>query len=393
MKNTILLKPLLILTLVLFGIMACEEPFEIIYDLNKGVIIIDAVLTDEADQQIILLKESKILTTNKVSTIVPLQKCIVEVLVNNTQAVQFLENENDPGSYLGPEGFKAEANKTYQLIVKTGLGKVFKSTIEKLEKGTEVKNVYQKLAITGKPGDKNYSGVHKIFLDTNDPANAKNYYLWDWNLYEANEICKTCEPGERYYSKPVPTCIKDLPPAFRNVIYDYECYGACWEILHSNKINIMDDEFSNGKTITARPIADVPIYHLNYGAVLEVKQQAISAATYRYFKILMDQIQNSGGLADTPPVALIGNFESANNETIAGFFRVVDESKYYYWVDRSDVLKTDLKPVYLIGRPTNFEPSTEDITRPPLVPCIKSYTRTNIKPKGWQEPMINNKKM
>ncbi len=373
------------------GIVACEEPFEIIYDLNKGVVIIDAVLTDEADQQIIIVKESKILTTNKVSAVVPLQKCTVEILVNGSTKISFTENSNDPGSYLGPFGFKAVLNNTYQLIVKTPFGKTFKSKIEKLEKGVEIKNVYQKLEITGKPIDKNFKAVHKIFLDTTDPANTKNYYLWDWNLYEANEICKTCEPGERFYLKPNPTCIKDLPPAFRNVIYDYECYGACWEILHSNKINIMDDEFSNGKTITARPIADVPIYHLNYGAIIEVKQQSINAAAYRYYKILTDQLQNSGGLADTPPVSLIGNFESAENETIAGYFRVVDESKYYYWVDRTDVLKTDIKPVYLIGRPTNFEPSTEDITRPPLVPCVKSYTRTNIKPIGWKEPEIEKK--
>lgn len=379
-------KSFVLLGLFLVSVISCVEPFVIDYELDKGIIIVDAVLTDEPDNQYVILRESKILTTNKVSAIVPLKDCKVEIVVNNSERIQFIENSNDPGNYLGPKGFKAEANKTYQLFFTTSTGKNFQSKIEKLEKGVEIKNVYQKLEIIGKPIDKNFKVNHKIYLDTDDPAATKNYYLWDWNLYEQNEICKTCEGGERYYTFPAPgKCVKDLPPAFRNVVYDYECYGNCWEILHSNKINIMDDVFSNGKTITGRFIADVPIYHLNNGAILEVKQQSINLPVYKYYNILMEQIQNSGGLADTPPVSLIGNIESNNNETVAGYFRVTDESKYYYWVDRSDVLKTDIKPVYLIGRPTNFEPGGEDLTRPPLVPCINSYTRTNIKPKGWKD--------
>lgn len=366
---------------------SCVDPFGIDYNLNKGIIIVEGVLTDEFSDQYIQLKESKIISTNKVSSIIPLKNCIVEIIIDGIEKVSFAENPDDPGNYLGPKGFKAEPNKSYQLIFKTSNGTTYKSKLERLVKGAEIKNVYQQLKVTGKTGDKIYNGVHEIYLDTDDPAGIKNYYLWDYNLYEAQEVCLTCDAGERYYSRPLPgVCIKDLPPALRYIVYDYECYGGCWEIIHPNKINIMSDEFSEGKTIKARKVAEVPIYHLNSGSLIEVKQQSINANIYKYYQILMEQSQKSGGLADTPPVSLIGNIESSDNSTVAGYFRVTDETKYYHWVDRSDVLKTDLKPVFILGRPTNFEPSAEDVTRPPLVACVNSYTRTNIRPKGWAGP-------
>ena len=382
-KNRIKRVGLLLLAFVI-SITSCVDPFSITYNLDKGIIIVEGVLTDELSDQYIQLKESKIISTNKVSAIFPLKNCVVEIIVDGAEKISFIENPKDSGNYLGPKGFKAEPNKTYQLVFKTNNGTVYQSKTEKLIKGAEIKNVYQQLKVTGKTGDKIYKGVHEIYLDTPDPAGIKNYYLWDYNLYEAQEVCLTCEPGERYYSRPLPgVCIKDLPPVLRNVVYDYECFGGCWEIIHPTKINIMSDEFSDGKTIAARKIADVPIYHLNSGSLIEVKQQSINASAYKYYKILIEQSQNSGGLADTPPVSLIGNIESSDKSPVAGYFRVTDETKYYHWIDRSDVLKTDLKPVFILGRPTNLEPGGEDITRPPLVACINSYTRTNIRPKGW----------
>ncbi len=372
--------------LVLFHINSCVEPFEIIYDLTQKVIIVDGVLSDEIGDQYIILKENKANSNGKAVSIVPLEKAKVEVVVNNSERVLYSENPADPGNYLAPKNFTAKLNNKYKLEFTTANGTKFHSDIETLIKGTEIKNVYQKLEITGKPTDKTYKGVHKIYLDTQDPVNIKNYYLWDWSLYEFQEICKTCEPRERFYNRPLPgVCIKDLPAVYSSIIYDYECYGSCWEIIHSTKINIMSDEFSDGKTITARSITDVPIYHLNRGSVIEVKQQSISAEIYNYYKILLEQTQNSGGLADTPPVALVGNMHGENNEIIAGYFRVTDESKFYHWVDRSDILGTELKPIYIIGRPPNLEPFETDITRPPLAPCINSYKRTNIKPIGWKE--------
>ncbi|MES2794383.1 MAG: DUF4249 domain-containing protein [Bacteroidota bacterium] len=388
MKKHLPVSKLIILLFFILSIASCIDPFELKYDLNKSVIIVDAVLSDEIGDQFIIVKESKPNLSGTSSSIIALEKATVEIQVNGSEKMPFTESATSPGNYLGPQNFKAEPNKTYQLLITTAQGKKFQSKIEKLTKGSEIKKIYQKFEVSGKSIDKNYKAVHKIFLDTEDPAGKGNNYLWKWRLFEAQEVCRTCEPQERYYSDPFPgRCVKDLPNFLRNTIYDYQCKGNCWEILHSLENNVMNDDFSDGKTITARLVASVPLYQLNAGALIEVRQQSIDTDAYKYMKILIDQSQNSGGLADTPPVSLVGNITSADgaNETVAGYFRVTDESTFRYWIDRTDIAGLDVRAVGLLGRPTNLEPTGTDTTRPPFAPCINGYSRTNIRPVGWQD--------
>ncbi len=389
MKKYSSLYKIILIFLFLTSIASCVDPFEIKYDLNATVLVVDAVLTDEPDDQNVIIKQSSPNPDGTSSYILPFEKANVEIVVNGTDRKQFIESKVDPGNYVGPKGFMAEPNKSYQLIITTGTGKKFESTVEKMVKGSPIKKVYQKLLVNGKPIDRDYKVQHNIYLDTEDPAGKGNNYSWQWRLFESQEICRTCDLQERYYPNPYPgRCIKDLPNFLRNTFYDYQCDGNCWEILHSLKSNIMNDDFSDGKVITGRLIAELPIYQLNAGALMEIKQQSVSLDAYKYLKILIDQNQNSGGLADTPPVSLIGNIQSASNEkeTVAGFFRVVDESKYIYWIDRSDLFGLEIRPVGLLGgRRTSLEPSGADTTRPPYAPCIEGYTRTKKRPIGWQE--------
>lgn len=386
--NHLLNKSLIILFFII-TIFSCIDPYDLSYDLNKTVVIVDGVLSDEIGDQIIIIKQSTPNSDGGSSSIVALEKATVEVLINDSEKITFIESTVNPGNYNGPANFRAEPNKTYKLLITTAQGKKYQSKAEKLTKGSEIKKVYQQFVVNGKPLDKTYNLGHNIYLDTDDPAGKGNNYLWKWSLYEKQEVCRTCEMQERYYPNPYPgRCVKDLPNFLRNTIYDYQCNGDCWEILHSLKSNVMNDDFSDGKTITARLIAEIPLYQLNAGALIEISQQSIDADTYKYMKILIDQNQNSGGLADTPPVSLVGNIVSADggNETVAGYFRVTDESKTRYWIDRNDAVGENIRPVGLLGgRSVNLEPAGTDTTRPPYAPCIEGYTRTKKRPAGWQD--------
>jgi hypothetical protein len=366
---------------------SCIDPFDLKYNLDKSVLIIDGVLSDEAGEQTIIIKESTPNLTGNNSSIVGLEKALVEIEINGKEKVQFIESKTTLGNYDGPANFKADRNKTYRLFITTAQGKKYQSTIEKILPGSEIKKVYQKFEVKGKPIDKDFKAVHNIFLDTDDPATIGNNYQWKWRLFERQDICRTCERQERYYPNPYPgRCIKDLPNFAREIVYDYQCGGNCWEILHSTSQNIMNDDFSNGKTITGRLIASIPLYQFNTGALIEISQQSIDVNAYKYMKILIDQYQNAGGLADTPPVSLIGNISAidGSNTTVGGYFRVVDESKFRYWIDRTDIGTIEVKAIGLLGREVKYEPSGADTTRPPFAPCINSYTRTNIRPEGWR---------
>jgi hypothetical protein len=377
-----LIKQLSILALGI-NVMSCVEPYNLKFSPNKTVLLIDANITDEAGKQIIKLSESK--PDGNRSNVLPVPKAQVEVL-SAAEKVLFVESTEKAGEYISPANFKALPNVSYVLKITLATGEVLESNSQKLLPGSPIKKTYQELKTVGSSNNFNVKLSHNIYIDTDDPATPGNYYLWNWVLYEHQEICKTCNAGQRYYRDPYPgVCVSDLPSFARNNIYDYKCNGNCWEIFYSSNKNIMSDEFVNGKTITGRLVADIPLYQLNSGALIEIKQHAIDYNAYRYFKIIIDQYQNSGGLADTPPSALIGNITSKTNpeKLVAGYFWVSDETKIRHWIDRRNIISTGYSPPGIIGKPTNLEPSGNDTTRPPLAPCINGFYRTNIKPEGW----------
>jgi hypothetical protein len=162
------------------------------------------------------------------------------------------------------------------------------------------------------------------------------------------------------------------------------CPGDCWDILYNKDLNVFTDIYSNGQPIANRLVAKIPYYNVR-GALIEIKQQSISPAAYRYFKLLADQVQNNGSLVDTPPAALIGNIKNLTNpdEAIAGFFMVASVRTVKYWIDRKNAEGKNINPIGLLDHPLTPEPMGSDLTRPPFAQCIVSLSRTPIRPNGW----------
>ena len=101
-------------------------------------------------------------------------------------------------------------------------------------------------------------------------------------------------------------------------------------------------------------------------------------------KLLTEQSQNNGGLADTPPAPLIGNVVNTNDasEAVGGYFMVSSERSSLFWIDRKDAVEQRLPTQGFLGRPVSLEFS-ELPSRPPLAPCEEGRSRTPFKPQGW----------
>jgi hypothetical protein len=157
-------------------------------------------------------------------------------------------------------------------------------------------------------------------------------------------------------------------------------------LIKPPKVNIMNDDFSNGQEIKGRLVAEIPIYQ-KIGALLEIRQYGISQPVYNYLRLIESQGQNTGGLADTPPATLSGNISSTSNfnQAVAGYFIVASVSKKLYWLDKQDIPDTTPE-LGLLGRRPNPETMGNDLTRPPLAPCVNGEDRTNIEPYGWINP-------
>ncbi len=368
---------LLIGTIALW-ICSCVEPFNLDIKSDLRLLTIDATLTDSSEEQTISIMES-VNSLGKVVAI-PVLKVLAEWEVNGATRISFIEK--GLGKYALPTTFRAKAGNTYKLFFKKSDGSAYESSIDKMFSVPEIINVHDKFVNNGI--DKNFGFEHAnyVYLDTKDPVEEKNSYVWSWQLWERQNVCFTCEGG-RYFDTPRPAGCK-IERGYEGITYNYYCEGNCWEMLFSQELNVFTDVYTNGNPINNRLIAKIPFYNSS-GALIEIKQQSVSPSAYQYLKLLTEQVQNNGSLVDTPPAALIGNIKNVTNpkEIVAGFFMVTGVRFIKYWIDRKDPIAQKLTPTGLREQSIREEPFSNIAGRPPLTPCILSQTRTPFKPKGW----------
>lgn len=370
-------KILLILTIFIW-ICSCVEPYDLNVKSNLRLLTVEATLTDSSEEQVVSITESVSLSRNVAS--IPVLKATVELEVNGTTKIPF--TEQGLGKYALPKSFQAKAGNTYKLLFTKADGTKYESGIDKMFSVPEIIKVHDKFVFNGIEKNFGYEHANYIYLDTKDPADEKNSYVWSWKLWERQNICFTCEGG-RYFDTPRPAGCK-IERGYEGVTYDYYCDGNCWELFFSKELNVFTDIYTNGNLIANRLIAKIPFYNSS-GALIEIKQQSVSPSAYQYLKLLAEQVQNNGSLVDTPPAALIGNIHNINNpkEIVAGFFMVTSERYVKYWIDRKDPIAQKLTPTGLREHSIREEPMGDIPGRPPLTPCILSSTRTPFKPKGW----------
>lgn len=358
---------------------SCVEPFNLNIESVLRILTVDATLTDTSEEQSIKLTES--VNSNGSAYSLPLLKATVEVLVNGTEKVTL--TEKGEGVYVLPSSFQLKPKTTYKLLFSKADGTKYESSEDQVTTVPEIIGVHDEFKVEGiEKGTNYFDPANYVYLDTQDPANDKNNYLWSWKLFERQSVCATCYNG-RYFLNPVPARCRE-ERAFTGQMFDYFCPGDCWEILKNQDLDVFSDIYSNGNPINNHLIAKIPYFN-EKGALIEIKQQSISPEAYRYFKLLADQVQNNGSLVDTPPAAIIGNIKNTqkSDEAIAGFFMVTSVRTVTYWIDRKGALGLNLRPVSLIGHPVTPEPMGNDTTRPPFAQCTQTLTRTPNKPNGW----------
>jgi hypothetical protein len=357
---------------------SCVEPFNLNIASVLRILTVDATITDTSDEQTITLTES--VNSNGSAYSLPLLKATVNIIVNGSETTALTEKGN--GVYALPTTFKMKAGNSYKLIFSKADGTKYESSVDKLTTVPEIIGVHDEFKVDGIEKGNFFDPANYIYLDTQDPVNDKNNYLWSWKLWERQSVCATCYNG-RYFLTPLPARCRE-ERAFASQMFDYFCPGDCWDILSNKDLNVFSDIYSNGQPINNRLIAKIPYYNVK-GALIEIKQQSISPDAYRYFKLLADQVQNNGSLVDTPPAALIGNIKNIAkpDEPIAGFFMVTSVRTVKYWIDRKGAEGKKLNPVGLLDHPLTPEPMGNDLTRPPFAQCILSQTRTPSKPNGW----------
>jgi hypothetical protein len=369
------------------------------------LVVVEGTITNLAEPQVVRLSRAQSDPLTGRSATFPLTGVRVELLVDSMQIVTLRETE--AGRYQAPDDFIGQVGHRYQLAFTLPDGTAYRSGQEQMPAVPAIRNVRAQFNPASLPAEiyhgttNQYKGSNDVFVDWQDPADQTNYYRWDWKLWEQQDWCRTCQQGFYLINSPLDNtlyegCFRDDQPV-PYYVHDYMCRGSCWEIIRNLDLTLYEDRLSNGKLIQRYKVAQIP-YYSERGCLVEIRQSSLSPQAYGYYRLDQGQTQQTGGLADGPPTALIGNVRNAANrrEAVVGYFTASAVAAERYWLDRSQ--NRGNSPGLFLGL-TGLKPSPEDLAtdpntgrvkRAPLRPtptavCVESDTRTPHKPAGWQD--------
>ena len=427
--------PILISLSTALWLTACVDPIDLTINATVNVLVVDGTITNQAEPQLIRINRSQADRLTGRFGAVPITKATVEVVVDSGQVVAC--HETVDGTYQLPNDFKGQIGHTYQLRFTLSDGTRYISTQQTMQAAPPISKVSSRFNPTSLPvgqqltGD--YRAGHDIFIDTQDPAGQHNYYRWEWKLWEKQEWCRSCQqgvyavnniPAHAYKDKTFYVSGNDsyedcfvpinyfeaAQPTFPSglYIYDYPCRSQCWDIFYSYALNVFDDQYSNGGQIQHRNVAQIPYYD-STACLIEIRQLALTQQAHAYFKLFQDQTQNTGGLADTPPSAPVGNISNVANgqERVVGYFTASGLSTIRYWLDRKDVRGLPFGATDPAGTSTLpgsalfYAINHRQLTPEPIYPypnvriwggpprpvtalCVPSDSRASAKPDGWR---------
>lgn len=425
-----------VVLLLAFSVTACVDSLDLTINQRVDVVVVDATLTNLAEPQTIRLNRSQADRLTGRFGSVPITKATVEVVVDSTVVVPCHETEE--GTYQLPSDFKGRVGHVYQLRFTLPDGTHYVSTrqvmpavppIEQVSARFNLNSLPAALALAG-----GYRAGHDFSVSWHDPVDQVNYYQWEWRLWEKQDWCRSCQQGVYAVNNILPHVYKDgtfyvsgtdlyedcfVPdkyvepgqPPFQSglYVYDYPCRTNCWEILYSSAINVFADQYTNGNEIRHRTVAQIPYYDTT-AVLVEIRQLGLTASAYAYFNRFANQTQVTGGIADTPTSAPVGNVQNTADasERVVGYFTASAVSTVRYWLDRTDAQglafgQTDpLSPPVLTGSQLFYalnlrQPNPEPIypypsirilggpARPPTAVCLPSDSKTPFKPVGWRD--------
>ena len=222
---------------VFLTVIACVEPYDLNFGSQKEILFIEADINNFDTEQFIKIRKN-IPSDNSINY-VDVESAKVHVIENENIALECPYVGN--GKYTLPKGFIGKLQTTYKLRFELS-GKIYESTSEIANPVSPIEKIYSTFNEKGIDYLGKEIDGHNIFIDTKDINSDKQYYLWQWRLFEKQGYCKSCEGG-RFFTSPLTLgkCVEDVNLRRRNVIYDYTCDAQCWDIFYNEDVNIMSD--------------------------------------------------------------------------------------------------------------------------------------------------------
>ncbi|WP_206073573.1 DUF4249 domain-containing protein [Maribacter sp. 4G9] len=375
-----MLRPFTRIVAISFLLYGCIDPVSPEFDYEEGLIFIEGFATSNSGASYVDINES--VTEFGVRGL----KFITGASVNveNLDSGLTIGFEESEDAYLAPLDFKVSPGERWKLIVVMPNGTVYESEPEIVLTPVPISNVSidYDAELEFRPSVNGFIPGHRISVSFEDPIGSENNYYWSYRSFENLDYCIRCNEGIYRNGGCIPY---DLSGRLYRY-FDYICETECWTIRYPESVNIFDDTFSNGKTVTGLEVGSLPLY-TKENMVVEVQQFSLTPAAYKYYKVLKDIVDNASGFNAPPPAALIGNLYNVNDseEFVLGRFTAAASSVVNVFVERELINEAAIatrQPPAVSLEPTIGSPYPPPATN--LAPCEESRYRTAIEPEGWQ---------
>ena len=175
---------------------ACVDPEDLTLRGTVDVVVVDGTITNLPEPQRIRLNRSRAdPLTGRFGTL-PLKKATVQVVIDSGRVVNCTETVD--GTYQLPDDFRGQVGHAYQLRFTLPDGTQYASNQQIMPAVPPIDRVtvvFNERSLPPGLYSNRFRAGYDLFIDTPDPPNQRNYYRWDWALYEKQQWCRSCYQG------------------------------------------------------------------------------------------------------------------------------------------------------------------------------------------------------
>ncbi len=305
----------------------------------ENLLVVEAFLTNDGEPFEVTLSRS-----TPIDTIAFIPESGANISLETELGESYDLFEYEEGRYQSLANIDPQVGQDYKLNIMTSNGNAYESEFVTMRNTPEIDSVtfrYEEKPTAGLQG-------MQVYVTTHDPANSTWYYRWEW---EETWIFYTPIAGTHIYEN-------------GQFLYRNENINRCWKEFSSSSI-----EISTSKNLTEDVISNYPLLYvttetdrLGSRYSLNVKQFALSEASYNYWLELEKVTESLGTLFDPQPSTVYSNIQNINDEDeiVLGYFDASSVSEERIFIERKDLP--------LIRVPNYYINCEDTIVPPGLVP-------------------------
>jgi hypothetical protein len=289
--------------------MGCIKPFNPeLSDNTVNKFVVQGMVSSIEGWQLVSVSKT---SSTELAEYLPINGCDIRILDDEGNSFQL--SQYDEGAYrVWINQSDLVPGRSYKVIVNTPSGDVIESEFDTMPMGPEeVGNVYYELAsIQTDDPERILYGI-QFYTDFSASEEDGNYY--HWKCTETYEY-RTQYPLQFYYDGSVHEV--SPPDSSKMVCYTTDVLEGIYTLA---TINLATKDYPGFPLNFVQNTSN----RLEILYSLLVEQSAISLAAYNYYDKLRINLDQSGGLYTSQPLAVKGNLYNASNEEneVLGFFQ------------------------------------------------------------------------